>query len=61
MSDIEVKINLPVDIEYIQAIEKAIDSSLSGLGFSRSTTSKTPDKLGFRAKLNYNSFFKENL
>ena len=60
-SDIEVAINLPMEISYIQAIEKAIDASLSKLGFSRQTTSKTSHEKGnMVARINYKSFFYKN-
>ena len=55
MEDLTVVINRKVPeeitIEFVQAIEKAIDKTLTPLGFSRTTTEK-----GDRVVLNYRQF-----
>jgi hypothetical protein len=49
MNDLVVTINLPLNIELVQAIERNIDNSLEKLGFIRTTTTKASDY----AELNY--------
>ena len=50
--DIQVFINVPAEIEFIQSIEKQIDAALINCGFSRTATSKG----GVRTELNYRQF-----
>ena len=49
-SDIVLKINTPLDIEFIHIIEKEVDAVLIPLGFSRQSTAHEKDhvEISFR-------------